>query len=111
MFGIEALDVVISLIFIYLLFSLFVSIVNEFLSQFFKIRGKELRFSIERMVGYRLRKKIYEHPRIFKVKYRSSLFWGTPLWGWYVKARTLFSKNIDLDANEIDKKITSRASP
>lgn len=42
MFGIEALDVVIGMIFIYLLFSLFVTIVNELLTSYLNVRGREL---------------------------------------------------------------------
>ncbi|MDR8392462.1 hypothetical protein NC796_15010 [Aliifodinibius sp. S!AR15-10] len=111
MFGIQALDVVISLIFIYLLFSLFVSVVNEILSQFFQVRGKELRFSIERMIGYALRKQFYQHPKINRTQYRSSIFYGTPLWKLYAWIREKISSNIDFGSKDIDKKITNKASP
>ncbi|GAB5407637.1 MAG: hypothetical protein BalsKO_00020 [Balneolaceae bacterium] len=111
MFGIEALDVVIGLIFIYLLFSLFVSIVNELLSQLFHIRAKELKFSIERMIGLTLRKVLYGNSRINKVKYRSSFFYGSPLWRPYKALLNLFSPNIELGSSQIEKKITNQALP
>ncbi len=111
MFGIEVLDVVISLIFIYLLFSLFVSAVNEILSQVFKVRGKELRFSIERMIGYKLLKEFYQNPKIDKTRYRSSLFYATPFWKVYRWFRKKWSEQIDLEADNIEKKITSKSNP
>ncbi|MFH5883306.1 hypothetical protein ACG2F4_03260 [Halalkalibaculum sp. DA3122] len=111
MFGIEALEVVIGLIFVYLLFSLFVSIVNEIINQFLKIRGKELRFSIERMIGKALRDQFYENPKINKTKYRSSFFYGTPFWGIYLWIRTKFSRDIDVRGDDLKKKITNNAYP
>lgn len=80
MFGIEALDVVIGMIFIYLLFSLFVTIVNEFAAQILEVRGKELKFAIEQMFGKALQEEIYKDHRISRSKYRSSLFYGTLFW-------------------------------
>ncbi|MFV1883823.1 MAG: hypothetical protein ACMZ7B_05005 [Balneola sp.] len=111
MFGIEALDVVIGLIFVYLLFSLFVSIINEMLSSILQVRGKELKFSIERMIGLQLRNLLYGNSRINKVKYRSSFFYGTPLWGIYKWLKKTISSNIDLGSNQIEKKITNEALP
>jgi len=111
MFGIDALDIVIGLIFVYLLFSLFVSIVNELLSQIFQIRAKELKFSIERMIGLTLRKVLYGNSRINKVKYRSSIFYGTPLWVPYRALVNLISPKIELGSNNIEKKITNQALP
>lgn len=66
MFGIEALDVVIGLIFIYLLFSLFVTIVNEMIVSLFQIRGKELQFVLFQMLGSTLLKSFYDNDRIKK---------------------------------------------
>ena len=74
MFGIEALDIVIGLIFIYLLFSLFVSIVNEMLASLLQIRGKELQFVIYKMIGGEMLKKFYDHPRIKNATYKSPKF-------------------------------------
>lgn len=111
MFGIQALEVVIGLIFVFLLFSLFVSIVNEILSQFLKVRGKELRFSIERMIGKALRDQFYKSPKINRTKYRSSFFYGTPFWGIYLWIRTRLSKNVDVKAEDLEKKITNKAYP
>ncbi len=111
MFGIEALDIVIGLIFIYLLFSLFVSIVNEMLSSILQVRGKELKFSIERMIGLKLRNILYDNSRINKVKYRSSFFYGTPFWRIYKWLINFFSSGIELGSNQIEKKITNQALP
>ncbi len=121
MFNIEAFDVVIGLIFIYLLFSLFVSIINEMLSSLFQTRGKELKFSIERMVGQTIKdilygnseehKNLYKNSKLDKTKYRSSLFYGTPLWRIYKAIRTLFSSEIDTKSNTMEKKITNQALP
>lgn len=76
MFGIEALDVVIGLIFIYLLFSLFVSIVNEMIVSFFQIRGKELQFFIYQMVGPFFLKKIYTNSKIINLSRKSPRILG-----------------------------------
>lgn len=51
MFGIEALNIVIGLIFIYLLFSLFVSIINEIIGNLFNSRGSKLFDSIHALIG------------------------------------------------------------
>ncbi|NGP89503.1 hypothetical protein [Fodinibius halophilus] len=64
MFGIEALNIVIGLIFVYLLFSLFVSIINEIITSLLQIRGTELKGIIQNMVSSELVDKIYEHPKI-----------------------------------------------
>lgn len=64
MFGIEALDVVIGMIFIYLLFSLFVSIINEALSGLLNTRGKRLYNSIEDLIGKDAVEMLYEDPRV-----------------------------------------------
>ncbi|MBO6523260.1 MAG: hypothetical protein JJ971_05495 [Balneolaceae bacterium] len=111
MFGIEALDIVIGLIFIYLLFSLFVSIINEMLSSILQVRGKELKFSIERMIGLKLKNILYGNSRINKVKYRSSIFYGSPFWGIYKWLINFFSSGVELRSNQIEKKITNQALP
>lgn len=64
MFGIEALDVVIGMIFVYLLFSLFVSIVNEMINSWLNIRGKRLYDSIERLLGPDGVNIFYDEPAI-----------------------------------------------
>lgn len=110
MFGIEALDVVIGMIFIYLLFSLFVSIVNEMLSQLLNVRGKELRFAIEKMIGYALRNKLYNYRKIDRVKYKSSFWYGTPFWGVYVWFKNKSDK-ISLSSNSLDKKLINKDYP
>ncbi len=79
MFGIEALDVVIGMIFIYLLFSLFVTIVNEMLNSMRQIRGKELSFAIEQLVGEEAKASIYTDYRIKRITKRSSLYYRVPI--------------------------------
>lgn len=64
MFGIEALDVVIGMIFIYLLFSLFVTIVNEIVSAFFGFKGKHLYTAISQFISEADLKELKEDPRI-----------------------------------------------
>ena len=64
MFGIEALDVVIGMIFIYLLFSLFVSIINEVLSGLLNTRGKRLYKSIQDLIGTDAVEMLYEDPKV-----------------------------------------------
>ncbi len=107
MFGIEALDVVIGLIFVYLLFSLFVSIVNEILSRILNVRGKELRFAIEKMIGLELRNILYSNQRIDHSKYKSSLWYGTPFW-WF---RKLFNRSKDIKSEGLDNKIARKSHP
>ena len=64
MFGIEAINVVISLIFIYLLFSLFVSIVNQIISDIFNTRGNQLFESIKELIGEKGIQELNKDPRI-----------------------------------------------
>ena len=64
MFGIHALNIVIGLIFIYLLFSLFVSIIIEMISRLFNARGNRLYETIETLVGEDGVKAVYNHPRV-----------------------------------------------
>ena len=108
--GIEALEVIIGLIFIYLLFSLFLSILNEMLSSIFQIRGKELSFAIEQMLSRNIKKKIFEHERVRTSKYRSSHLYGTPLWKIYLKWKKR-SKKIDLHSNNPSDKVTNHVLP
>ncbi|MTI86343.1 MAG: hypothetical protein FH748_00085 [Balneolaceae bacterium] len=110
MFGIETLDVVIGLIFIYLLFSLLVSILNELLSQLLNVRAKELRFAIEKMIGYELRKILYQNRKIDRARYQSSLWYGTPLWRLYRWIRKQ-SSSIDLKSSSLDKKVVKKKDP
>jgi|GEM_PF-2584852 len=64
MFGIEAINVVIGLIFIYLLFSLFVSLINEIISNLFNARGNQLYKSLKDLIGEDAVKNLYNDPRI-----------------------------------------------
>ncbi|MCG8373458.1 MAG: hypothetical protein MI700_08000 [Balneolales bacterium] len=63
MFGIEALDVVIGLIFIYLLFSLFVSIVNEIINSLLNLKGRKLYNAFAKFVTEEGLKKLKKDPR------------------------------------------------
>lgn len=64
MFGIEALDVVIGMIFIYLLFSLFVSIVNELISTLFSMRGSTLYSALSQFLSETDLQSVCKDPRI-----------------------------------------------
>ena len=64
MFGIQALNIVISMIFIYLLFSLFVSIINEMISRLFNTRGNQLFETVHELIGDEGVKALYQDPRI-----------------------------------------------
>ncbi len=64
MFGIEALNIVIGMIFIYLLFSLFVSIINEIIGNIFNARGNKLFESIKELIGEEGIQEIMKDPRI-----------------------------------------------
>jgi len=104
MFGIEALDVVIGMIFIYLLFSLFVSIVNEGINSALQARGKELQFVIYKMLGSDLLKKFYQNYRIQQGMKRSPLIF-------YKKIYPSSSNDTPIDSfekTETDKKIINR---
>ena len=110
MMGIEALEIVIGLIFIYLLFSLFLSIISEMLSSIFQIRGKELSFAIEQMLTRGIKNEIYEHERVKNAKYRSSRLYGTPVWKMYLKRRKK-SGQINLNNNKPEDKISNYVLP
>lgn len=73
------LDVVIGLVFIYCIYSLFATIINEFIATLFSMRARNLKYAIKRMLTdsekTNLEKKLFdeffEHPLI---KYMSSGF-------------------------------------
>jgi len=64
MFGSGILDTVIGLIFVFLLVSLFVTIVNELIASVLKSRAKWLRRGIARLIGAKWMKDVYNHPLI-----------------------------------------------
>lgn len=64
MFGSGILDTVIGLIFVFLLVSMLVTIINEMIAAFFMSRAKWLRRGIDRLVGSEWMKKVYAHPLI-----------------------------------------------
>lgn len=64
MFGSGILDTVIGLVFIFLLVSMFVTIINEIIASVFKSRAKWLRRGIDRLIGSAWMKQVYEHPLI-----------------------------------------------
>ncbi|TQK03557.1 hypothetical protein FBX97_5129 [Herbaspirillum sp. SJZ107] len=64
MFGSGILDTVIGLIFVFLLVSLFVTIINELIASVLKSRAKWLRRGIERLIGAKWMKDVYDHPLI-----------------------------------------------
>lgn len=64
MFGSGVLDVAIGLIFVFLLVSLIVTTVNEFVAALFSSRAKWLKKGIERLLGSAWATRLYEHPLI-----------------------------------------------
>lgn len=64
MFGSGVLDTAIGLIFVFLLVSLLVTIVNEMIAGILLSRAKWLRLGIERMVGTAWARRLYDHPLI-----------------------------------------------
>lgn len=64
------LEVIIGLVFLYLIFSLLATFVNEIISTFFKLRANHLKNSIKHMLdndteeGKKLFKEFYDHPLI-----------------------------------------------
>jgi hypothetical protein len=64
MFGSGILDTVIGLVFIFLLVSLLVTIVNEMIAAAFMSRAKWLRRGIDRLIGTDWMRKVYDHPLI-----------------------------------------------
>lgn len=64
MSGFEALNITIGMIFIYLLFSLFVSIINEIIGNLFNARGNKLFESIKDLIGEEGIREIVKDPRI-----------------------------------------------
>lgn len=74
MFGIETLEVVIGLIFIYLLLSLLATTINEILMQWIYSRSKNLRIALHTMLDDDtevLGSAFFRHPLIKKLKKRS----------------------------------------
>jgi hypothetical protein len=72
--GLAALDVVIGLIFIYLVASLIASAVNELIENIVRYRSKDLERGIQELIGHDgsdIVKKLYNHPLV------SGLFQGT----------------------------------
>jgi hypothetical protein len=64
MFGSGILDTVIGLIFVFLLVSVLVTIVNEMIAAVLMSRAKWLRRGIDRLIGSEWMEKVYAHPLI-----------------------------------------------
>lgn len=64
MFGSGILDTVIGLIFVFLLVSMLVTIINEMIAAILKSRAKWLRRGIGRLIGTEWMQKVYAHPLI-----------------------------------------------
>ena len=64
MFGSGILDTIIGLIFVFLLVSLLVTIMNEMIAAAFQSRAKWLRFGIERLLGSDWMEQLYAHPLV-----------------------------------------------
>jgi hypothetical protein len=78
MFGSGILDTVIGLIFVFLLVSMFVTIVNEIIAAALSSRAKWLRLGIERMIGDTWMQKVYDHPLIAGTVRKDSALLGDP---------------------------------
>jgi hypothetical protein len=65
MFGNPMLDVAIGLIFLYLMLSIIVTVLQEFITSFLKLRNKNLRAAIVELIGQQNKKVFFEHPLIF----------------------------------------------
>lgn len=122
MFGLEILDVVIGLVFVYLLLSLFATALNEYVSAVFNLRGKELARGLFRLLddvdekdatgqalaGLRARvvtesatltQRLYNHPLIRPLATRRGVlfsFRDTPRLPSYIPARTFSMALLDL---------------
>lgn len=64
MFGSGILDTVIGLIFVFLLVSLLVTIINEMIAAMLMSRAKWLRLGIDRLIGSEWVQKVYAHPLV-----------------------------------------------
>ena len=64
MFGSGVLDVAIGLVFVFLLVSLIVTTVNEFIAALLSSRAKWLKTGVERLLGAAWAVKLYEHPLV-----------------------------------------------
>lgn len=70
------LEIIISLIFIYLLLSLFSSIVMEFISTLFRMRASTLYETIAKMLGEKLTDDFYKSPIIKMIGDNKTTFWN-----------------------------------
>tara|TARA_R110000868_G_scaffold235273_8_gene489139 strand:+ start:46135 stop:47040 length:906 start_codon:yes stop_codon:yes gene_type:complete len=103
MFGIEALDVVIGMIFIYLLFSLFVSIVNEMINSALNIRGREQAIIIRELLDNDDKKtaSFFNHEKMKALVEPA---------GWFLQSKNLLSPQYfawDIDRLRLPDSITS----
>jgi hypothetical protein len=64
MFGSDILDTAIGLVFVFLLVSVLVTVVNEIIAATLKSRSKWLQFGIARLIGSSWAAKLYAHPLI-----------------------------------------------
>ena len=90
MFGLDVLDFILSLCFIFFISSLLASWVYEVIANFLKKRAKNLRKVLYDMIGggddnkkeVDLLKKLYEHPLIMEHKRKGNV---CNIWYWFVK--------------------------
>lgn len=78
MFGMEVLEVVIGLLFVYLLLSLLASIVNEIITGTISLRGRFLAKAITRFIDddqNKLSKKFFDHPLYKRIRPHSRFKW------------------------------------
>lgn len=68
MFNSETLEIVIGLIFSYLLLALLVTTLNEAISSGFNLRGRHLRWGLQKMLGKQVEKLLTEHPHFIQAQ-------------------------------------------
>ncbi|MBE5322046.1 hypothetical protein IM793_23020 [Pedobacter sp. MR2016-19] len=78
-----ALDVVIGIVFVYLLYSLLATVLQEMLAKVFDLRAKMLKTGIKRMLGTKSGKnefvgKFYSHPSIKYLAQGNGMLWNKP---------------------------------
>lgn len=94
MSGLSTIEVIIGVVFIYLLFSLFVTIIQELLATFFQFRANMLHHGIKRMLNdenqHELASKFYDH---YLIKYLGACEKSKPS---YITAKNFAKTLVDI---------------
>lgn len=92
------IDVALGLIFFYVILSLVVSSIQEWIASLFKLRSKTLRQGIDRLVGSELAQQVYQHPMIRNLAISDSRLPS------YIDTKTLSAVVLDIVARDQDGK-------